>query len=84
MRALVAGFHVLRTDPEEAGRQADAASDVVHHVERDYREAMAELLQADDPRAVFAGQVVYRRYLGVAEAITAVADKLWFVVLRGA
>ena len=83
-RALVAGFHVLRTDPEEAGRQADAASDVVHHVERDYREAMAELLQADDPRAVFAGQVVYRRYLGVAEAITAVADKLWFVVLRGA
>ena len=35
------------------------------------------------PAAVFAGQVVYRRYLGVAEAITAVADKLWFVVLRG-
>ena len=62
-RALVAGFHALRTDPEEAGRQADAASDVVHHVERDYREAMAELVRAEDPRTVFAGQVVYRRYL---------------------
>jgi len=43
-RALVTGFALLRKDPEEAGRQADAASDAVHHVERDYREAMARLL----------------------------------------
>lgn len=83
-RALVTGFALLRKDPEEAGRQADAASDVVHHVERDYREAMAKLLQADDLRAVLAGQVVYRHYLAIANAIVAVADKLWFVVLRGA
>ena len=49
-----------------------------------YREAMADLLRSDDLRAVVAGQVVYRRYLGVADAIVAVADRLWFVVLRGA
>jgi uncharacterized protein Yka (UPF0111/DUF47 family) len=83
-RALVTGFELLRTEPEEAGRRADAASDAVHHVERDYREAMAKLLQADDLRAVLAHQLLYRRYLGVAEAIVAVADRLWFVVLRSA
>jgi uncharacterized protein Yka (UPF0111/DUF47 family) len=83
-RALVTGFELLRKDPEQAGRQADTANDAVHHVERDYREAMAELLRADDLRVILAGQVLYRRYLGVADAIVAVADRLWFVVLRGA
>lgn len=83
-RALVTGFGLLRSDPDEAGRKADAASAAVHHVERDYREAMAELLEVDDPRLVFAGEVFYRRYLEVADAILGVADRLWFVVLRGA
>jgi uncharacterized protein Yka (UPF0111/DUF47 family) len=83
-RELVAGFELLRKDPDEAGRRADGASDAVHHVQRDYREAMAELLQGDDLRVVIAGQVLYRHYLGVADAIVGVADRLWFVVLRGA
>jgi uncharacterized protein Yka (UPF0111/DUF47 family) len=83
-RALVAGVSMLRQDPEEAGRRADAASDAVHHVERDYRQAMPELLRADDLRVIIAGQSVYRHYLDVAGAIVAVADRLWFVVLRGA
>jgi hypothetical protein len=82
-RALVAGFHMLRDDPEEAGREADLASAGVHNVERDYREAMAALLEGDDVRLLLAGQVLYRRYLGIADAIIAVADRLWFVVLRG-
>jgi hypothetical protein len=56
IRALVTGFELLRSDPEEAGRRADAARDAVHHVERDYREAMAELLEVDDVRVVFAGR----------------------------
>jgi hypothetical protein len=84
IRALGTGFELLRSDPEEAGRRVDAASDAVHQVERDYREAMAELLEVDDVRVVLAGQVLYRRYLDVADAIVAVADRLWFVVLRGA
>jgi uncharacterized protein Yka (UPF0111/DUF47 family) len=83
-RALVTGFELLRSDPEQAGRQADTASAAVHHVERDYREAMAQLLQADDLRVILAGQILYRRYLDVADSIVAVADRLWFVVLRGA
>ena len=83
-RALVTGFQILRSDPDEAGRQADTASDAVHHVERDYREAMAELLTSDNPRLIFAGERFYRRYLEVADTIVAVADRLWFVVLRSA
>jgi uncharacterized protein Yka (UPF0111/DUF47 family) len=83
-RALVAGFKLLHKDPEAAGRQSDAASDAVHHVERDYREAMAELLDLEDLRAVLAAQDLYRRYIRVAEAIVAVADRLWYIVLRGA
>jgi uncharacterized protein Yka (UPF0111/DUF47 family) len=83
-RALVTGFGLLRKAPDEAGRQADLASDTVRRVEHDYRIAMAEVIKLDDLRAVFAAQDIYRRYLAVAELIIAVADRLWFVVLRGA
>jgi uncharacterized protein Yka (UPF0111/DUF47 family) len=83
-RALVVGFELLQKDPDEAGRRADAASDAVHLLERDYREAMAGLLTVEDLRAVLAAQNLYRRYLRVADAIVALADRLWYVVLRGA
>ena len=83
-RALVEGFKLLRRDADEAGRRADAASEAVLHVEHDYREAMVQLLAVEDLRTVLAAQDIYRRYLAVAEAIVAVADRLWFVVLRGA
>jgi uncharacterized protein Yka (UPF0111/DUF47 family) len=83
-RALVEGFTLLRNDSGEAGRRADAASDAVRHVERDYRDAMVRLLVVKDLRTVLAAQDIYRRHLAVAEAIVAVADRLWFVVLRGA
>jgi hypothetical protein len=81
---LVTGFGLLRKAPDEAGRQADLASDTVRRVEHDYRTAMAEVIKLGDLRAVFAAQDIYRRYLAVAESIIAVADRLWFVVLRGA
>jgi uncharacterized protein Yka (UPF0111/DUF47 family) len=82
--ALVTGFGMLRKAPDDAGRQADLASDTVRRVEHDYRSAMAEVTKLDDLRAAFAAQDIYRRYLAVAESIIAVADRLWFVVLRGA
>lgn len=83
-RSLVEGFGLLVKDPEAAGRRADAAIDAVHHVEGDYRRAMVELFQRDDQQVVLATQDVYRRYLQVAEATVAVADRLWYAVLRGA
>jgi uncharacterized protein Yka (UPF0111/DUF47 family) len=83
-RELVTGLELLRKNPDEAGRRADAASDAVHHVERDYRAAMVALLRTDDLRGAFAGQDVYRRFLVVSDAVIAVADRLWYAVLRGA
>jgi uncharacterized protein len=83
-RALVRGFGLLRKAPDQAGRQADLASDTVRRVEHDYRTAMAEVIKLDDLRAAFVAHDIYRRYLAVAESIIAVADRLWFVVLRGA
>jgi uncharacterized protein len=83
-RALVTGFGLLRKAPDQAGEHADLASHTVRRVEHDYRAAMAEVIKLDDLRAAFSAQDIYRRYLAVAEAIIAVADRLWFVVLRGA
>jgi uncharacterized protein Yka (UPF0111/DUF47 family) len=84
-RALAGGCRLLVKNPKEAGSQADEAANAVHHVERDYRLAMADLLdRQDDLRTVLAAQDIYRRYLQVAEATVAVADRLWYAVLRGA
>jgi uncharacterized protein Yka (UPF0111/DUF47 family) len=83
-RAIAESLRLLHKDPAAAGQLSDAASDAVHHLERDYRQAMAQLLKRDDLRAVLAGQDLYRRYLHLAEAIVQVADRLWYIVLRGA
>jgi uncharacterized protein Yka (UPF0111/DUF47 family) len=84
MHAIAKGLELLYKDPEAAGRQSDAASDAVHHVERDYRQAMAELIKLADLEVVLVGHDLYQRYLRVAEAIVHVADRLWYSVLRGA
>lgn len=83
-RALLEGFELLHGKGSQAGAQADAASDAVRHVERDYRAAMAVLVDEQDIRAVLAAGDLYRRYLAVAEAIVGVADRLWYVVLQEA
>jgi acid phosphatase class B len=64
--------------------KCDEAALVGLTADRHAREAMAKLLEVDDVRAVLAGQVLYPRYFDVADAIVAVAERLWFVVLRGA
>jgi hypothetical protein len=82
--ALVDGLHLLGHDLAAAGRHADQATKLVRHVEHRYREAMTELMGTSDLRQVIAAQDLYRRYLRVAEAVVAVADRLWYAVLRGA
>jgi uncharacterized protein Yka (UPF0111/DUF47 family) len=84
VRHLLAGFRLLLKAPEQAGREADAASEAVRHVERRYREAMASLQEGGDLRELLAAQELYRRYHRIAEAVVGVADRLWYAVLRGA
>ncbi len=81
---VVEGLRGLGKSGKEAGVQADAASQAIHHLERDYREAMVGLLERDNLREVIASQDIYRRYLNVSEAVMSVADRLWYAVLRGA
>jgi len=83
-QALLEGFELLHKKGAQAGAKADAASEAVRHVERDYRDAMAVLVDEQDIRAVLAAGDLYRRYLAVAEAIVGVADRLWYVVLQEA
>ncbi|MHB1615282.1 MAG: DUF47 domain-containing protein, partial [Actinomycetes bacterium] len=81
--ALVAGLGMLRHDLTGAGRQADAATSAVRHVEHRYREAMTGLLTVD-VRSALAAQDLYRRYVQMGEHVVAVSDRLWYAVLRGA
>lgn len=83
-RALREGFELLHGRRGQAGAKADEASEAVRHVERDYRDAMAVLVDEQDIRLVLAAGDLYRRYLAVAEAIVGVADRLWYVVLQEA
>jgi uncharacterized protein Yka (UPF0111/DUF47 family) len=83
-RELLAAFELLHKDGGDAGAKADAASEAVRHVERDYRDAMATILEEDDLRVVLAAQDLYRRHLVVADAIVGVADRLWYIVLQEA
>jgi uncharacterized protein Yka (UPF0111/DUF47 family) len=83
-RAVASAAALLVKDPQEAGRQADLASEAAYEVERCYRVAMGKLVTSEDLRKVLIGQDMYRRYIVVAEAVAAVADRLWAAVLRGA
>jgi len=83
-RAVASAAALLVKDPQEAGRQADLASEAAYEVERCYRLAMGKLVTSEDLRKVLIGQDMYRRYIVVAEAVAAVADRLWAAVLRGA
>lgn len=82
--ALVTAFGMLAHDLAGAGRLADVSTAAVRHVEHRYREAMTDLLGASDIRTVIAAQDLYRRYVMVAAHVVAVADRLWYAVLRGA
>lgn len=82
--AVVAALGMLAHDLAGAGLQADISTAAVRHVEHRYREAMTELLAASDIRTVIASETLYRRYVRVADHVVAVADRLWYAVLRGA
>ncbi len=82
--ALVTAFGMLAHDLNGAGLQADASTASVREVEHRYREAMTGLLDASEVRTVIAAQDLYRRYARVADHVVAVADRLWYAVLRGA
>lgn len=82
VRDLVAAFSDLAASPDAATAAADRAIHRHRGIERVYRRAMSELVQAPDLREVAAKRELYRRYARVGDAIEHVADRVWYAVVK--
>lgn len=81
---LLLSFGALLSAGTEATDAADAAIAAERRMEKAYRGAMRELLADPDLRRVVAKREVYRRVLEVGERIEAVADRIWYAVVKEA
>ena len=66
----------------DATECADAAIKCARRVEHVYRSAMSTLLHVDDLREVMARREVYRRLSRIGDHIHAVADRVWYAVMK--
>lgn len=88
---MVAGMEHLRTalahltgDGDVATEQADAVLATERRMEKVYRQAMSELLTLDDLHRVMALRELYRRVLAAGEGMAAVAERIWYAVVKEA
>lgn len=81
MAAVLEGFGALTSHGDRTAQAAREATHCVRAVEHRYRDAMAELQSEADLRAVFTAREMYRFYARAAEALEALADRLWYAVL---
>lgn len=63
---------------ESATVAADAAVKSQRNLERIYRQATGDLVQATDVRFVVASREMYRRISGISDDIVSVADRIWY------
>jgi uncharacterized protein Yka (UPF0111/DUF47 family) len=81
---LADAFVCLGQDEGDATESADAAIKSVRRVEHVYRSAMSALLEVDDLREVVGRREVYRRLSRMGDHIHAVADRIWYAVMKEA
>lgn len=81
---LGAAMAALVDDPDRATAEADLAIAAERHMEKQYRAAMRELLQLDDLRLMLGRRELYRRMLEVGEKEAAVAERVWYAVVKEA
>lgn len=84
---LVTAFPHLRSpeSKDEASQATHAADAAIHQqrtLERVYRRAMSALLEVDEFREVVGRRELYRRYARMGDAIEAVADRIWYAVVK--
>ena len=70
------------TGGSEATDAADAAVKSCRGVERVYRSAMSALLEVEDLREVTGRREVYRRFSRLADMLIAVAERVWYAVVK--
>jgi uncharacterized protein Yka (UPF0111/DUF47 family) len=76
------GFQHLEHDSDLATNEADAAIHCQRKIEKVYRRAMSSLLAADDLREEMARRELYRRLCRLGDAIEAVAERIWYAVVK--
>jgi len=81
-QSLAVGLSRLAGDGAEATEAADAAISAERHMEKAYRAAMRVLLAEEDLRRVVARREIYRRVLEIGERIDAVAERIWYAVVK--
>lgn len=83
-RALAQAFSTLGEggDTAAATKAADRATKSARAVEHVYRRAMSALLAIDDIADVTAKRELYRRLVRTSEHVAAVAERVWYAVLK--
>jgi uncharacterized protein Yka (UPF0111/DUF47 family) len=82
VRRLNEAFSHMRTDPDRATAEADAAIKCERRVEKVYREAMYQLLEVSDLKEIVIWTEMYRRYAGVGDALVRVAQRVWHAAVK--
>jgi hypothetical protein len=81
---LVEAFTHLGSNLGDATEEADAAIKSQRHVERAYRAAMSALLGEADVATMFAWREIYRRLSRMGDLVHAVAERVWYAVVKEA
>ncbi len=81
-RHLAAAFDALLIDGDRATAEADAAIKATRRLERTYRKAMSALLAEEELRVVIAQRELYRRYARLGAGVEAVAERVWYAVVK--
>jgi uncharacterized protein Yka (UPF0111/DUF47 family) len=79
---LADAFARLGRQEGDATECADAAIKSTRRVEHVYRSAMSTLLEVDDLREVMGRREVYRRLSRIGDHIHAVAERVWYAVMK--
>jgi uncharacterized protein len=79
---LAEAFASLRDHGDAATAAADRAIKSQRHVEHIYRRAMSALTGLDDLGAVTIRRELYRRLVRTSGDLAAVADRVWYAVLK--
>lgn len=81
---LAKAFTHLGSGGGDATEEADAAIKSQRDIERAYRAAMSALLDDADVATMFAWREIYRRLSRMGDLVHAVAERVWYAVVKEA
>ncbi|MFM8305254.1 MAG: DUF47 domain-containing protein [Actinomycetota bacterium] len=84
VQCLGDAFANLDAPGDAATAAADTAVKSQRAVERVYRQGMAQLLEEPDLRVVIGRRELYSRLLSISDRMSAVAERVWYAVVKEA